>query len=144
MARRTKQALNAVFVDTSAWYPLVDAGHVDHASLSAVLRARVMKGARIVTTNLVVAETHALLMRRAGIGVARSFSTTVRLPPNLIEYATPERESEAISGWLEMYSDQDFSLTDAVSFVVMKELGIEEAIALDSHFETAGFRLASR
>lgn len=143
MARRTKRSLNAVFVDTSAWYPLVDAGHADHARLSAVLRSQVARGIRVVTTNLVVAETQALLMRRVGIGVARTFAKTVRLSPNVVEYATPERESEAITGWLEKYSDQDFSLTDAVSFVVMRESGIEEALALDSHFVTAGFRLAA-
>lgn len=142
MARRTKRSLSAVFVDTSAWYPLVDAGHPDHAGLSAVLRSRVARGVRVVTTNLVVAETHALLMRRVGIDVARTFAKTVRLPPNVVAYATPERESEAMTGWLERYSDQDFSLTDAVSFVVMKESGIEEALALDHHFVTAGFRLA--
>jgi predicted nucleic acid-binding protein len=37
--------------------------------------------------------------------------------------------------------DQDFSYTDAVSFVVMKQYGITEAFSFDKHFVTAGFTL---
>ena len=37
------------------------------------------------------------------------------------------------------YSDQRFSLTDAISFVVMEELEVREALTLDRHFATAGF-----
>jgi len=41
--------------------------------------------------------------------------------------------------WLERFDDQDFSLTDAVSFAVMTKRGIREALALDRHFCVAGF-----
>ena len=37
----------------------------DHDALTRELRRQIRSGARIVTTNLVVAETHALLLRRA-------------------------------------------------------------------------------
>jgi predicted nucleic acid-binding protein len=40
---------------------------------------------------------------------------------------------------LARYSDQDFSLTDAVSFAVMRQRRIEEAFTFDNHFSTAGF-----
>jgi predicted nucleic acid-binding protein len=43
--------------------------------------------------------------------------------------------------WLERFDDQDFSLTDAVSFAVMSSRGIAEAITLDRHFVVAGFRV---
>ena len=132
-----------LFVDTSAWYPLADSLHSDHELLAAALRARVHAGARIVTTNLVLAETHALLLRRAGRDIALTFARTVRQPPNSVEYSTAEREEAALSNWLERFSDQRFSLTDAVSFVVMAELGIREALALDQHFATAGCVLIS-
>jgi uncharacterized protein len=43
---------------------------------------------------------------------------------------------------LELYkqrSDKDWSLTDCISFVVMRQRGIVEALTGDHHFEQAGF-----
>jgi predicted nucleic acid-binding protein len=45
------------------------------------------------------------------------------------------------SGW-KMYvdrPDKDWSLTDCISFIVMQERGITEALTGDHHFEQAGF-----
>jgi predicted nucleic acid-binding protein len=44
---------------------------------------------------------------------------------------------------LERYHDQDFTLTDAVSFEVMRRERIRQAFAFDGHFVTAGFELLS-
>ena len=131
--------MKELFVDTSAWYPLADRTHGDHDLLAATLRERLRQGARIVTTNVVVAETHALLLRRAGHSAALAFLKAVRQAPNQIEYITPERETDAITRWIERFSDQPFSLADAGSFVVMSELRIREALTLDHHFTVAGF-----
>ena len=130
--------MTRLFVDTSAWYPLADAGHPDHGPVSAGLRAGVAAGAQIVTTNMVVAETQALLLRRAGGNAALAFVDAVHQPPNRVEYATPPRVEAAVDQWLRRYTDERFSLTDAISFVVMKELEIREALTLDRHFATAG------
>lgn len=130
-----------LFVDTSAWYPLAVRRHPDHASLASGLTARIRRGVRVVTTNLVIAETHALLLRRAGREPALSFAATVRQPPNLVVWSTPQLEDEAITDWLGRYGDQDFSFTDAVSFAVMQERNIGEALTLDHHFAAAGFRV---
>ncbi|MDO8871570.1 MAG: PIN domain-containing protein [Methanoregula sp.] len=37
------------------------------------------------------------------------------------------------------YNDKDWSLTDCISFVVMKKEGIDIAYSSDHHFEQAGF-----
>ena len=131
--------MNDLFVDTSAWYPIADRSHPDHAALARALRERIGQGVRIVTTNLVVAESHALLLRRAGQRAALAFLKSVRQAPNRIEYITPERETDAIGRWIERFRDQPFSLADAASFAVMTELGIREALTLDHHFAVAGF-----
>ena len=39
----------------------------------------------------------------------------------------------------EKYGDKDFSFTDCVSFVVMREMGIQEAFAFDEHFNQMRF-----
>ena len=128
-----------IFVDTSAWYPIVDRAHPDHARMAEHLESRVGDGAVLVTTNLVLAESHALLMRRIDRRVARTFLAGARAAPNVVVHSSAELEAAAESQWLTRYDDQDFSLTDAVSFAVMTERDITEALTLDRHFTTAGF-----
>jgi len=128
-----------LFIDTSAWYPLVVTSHPDHAAVAAALRQQVSAGVRVVTTNLVIAETQALLMRRVGRAVALEFAQRVRQPPNLVIASSEALERDAMVQWLARFEDQAFSLCDAVSFAVMSERHITEALTLDRHFAVAGF-----
>jgi len=128
-----------LFVDTSAWYVLAISSTPQHRKVSDALRQRVQRGARVVTTNLIVAETHALLSRRASRTVALAFVREVKRSPNQVVASSAEYEDLAVTDWLEKFDDQDFSLTDAVSFAVMTDRGVREALALDHHFSVAGF-----
>jgi predicted nucleic acid-binding protein len=130
-----------IFVDTSAWYPVAVRRDPAHGAVVGALRERIRRGVRVVTTNLVVAETHALLLRRTTRAAALAFVGHVGRPPNLVVYGTPELDAQAMVDWLERYDDQNFSLTDGVSFAVMTERGITDALALDRHFASAGFRV---
>ena len=100
---------------------------------------RVKLGVRVVTTNLIVSETHALLLHRTGRTAALHFVRTVREPPILVVASTAELERDAVAHWLTKYADQTFSFTDTVSFAVMKARKIREALTLDAHFAVAGF-----
>ncbi len=137
--RRRNVVAPELFVDTSAWYPIAVPNHPDHASLAAALQDRVRGGMRIVTTNLVAAETHALLLARTRRETAMAFLRAVRQRPNEVVTATTDLENRAITHWLERYDDQLFSFADAVSFEVMSERGVREALTLDQHFRAAGF-----
>ncbi len=128
-----------LFVDTSGWFPLIVKHNVAHRAVAAALRRRVQGGTRIVTSNLVVAETHALLLRRVGRPTALAFARTVVEPPNVVVWSTAALEAAAVADWLDRYDDQDFSFTDAVSFAIMAERRIGEALAVDHHFQVAGF-----
>jgi len=130
-----------LFVDTSAWYPLVVRSHPRHAPLAGALRDAVRRGTRVVTTNLIVAETHALLLRRTSRETALVFARGVAQPPNLVVSSTRDLEAAALDDWLERYDNHDFSFTDAVSFAAMTERGIAGALTLDRHFAAAGFRM---
>jgi len=128
-----------LFVDTSAWYVLALSSAPQHRTVSETLRHRIQRGARIVTTNLIVAETHALLLRRTSRKVALTFVREVRRAPNIVITSSAEYEESAVTEWLEKFDDQFFSFTDAVSFAVMSDRGVREALALDHHFAVAGF-----
>ena len=88
-------------------------------------------------------ETHALLLRRAGRLPAIRFVRTVRESPNLVVTSTPELEEAAVHDWLEPHDDHDFSLVDAVSFAVMAERKINDALSLDRNFAVVGFRMVA-
>ena len=128
-----------VFVDAVAWVAVVDRGDTHHEAAVAFHR-RMMKERRpFVTTNLVIAEAHALILRYGGYRAAMSFLASVRPAPRLVKvFADEALEAEAES-ILASYADQDFSVADAVSFAVMRQRQIEEAFTFDSHFSTAGF-----
>jgi uncharacterized protein len=130
-----------LFVDTGGWFALADASNAAHEEVAREVRSRVASGARLVTTNLVVAETHALLVRRAHRHAGAAFLREVRRSPNLVVSSDPDLEARAERDWIQRFSDQDFSFTDAVSFALMADRGIREALALDRHFATAGFAL---
>lgn len=129
-----------LFVDASAWYPVLIARRAEHRAVAGALRRAVRDGARAVTTNLVIAETHALLLQRASREAALMFARSVVDSSILVVRSSAELERVALTDWLERYDDQDFSFADAVSFAVMTERGIAEALTLDHHFAAAGFR----
>jgi predicted nucleic acid-binding protein len=37
-------------------------------------------------------------------------------------------------------SDKDWSLTDCISFTIMRDHGLHDALTADAHFQQAGFR----
>ena len=50
---------------------------------------------------------------------------------------------EQFDSGLRLYAqrpDKDWSLTDCISFVVMREHGVTDALTGDHHFEQAGFK----
>ncbi len=126
-----------IFVDTSAWYPIAVASHPDHKWLADALTAAVRGGRRVVTTNLIVAETYALLLSRAGQPAALGFLRAVKQSPNEVVTSTPELEDRAITRLEDdplkhYYPDLDVvsSFTDAVSREVIAERGIHEVLTL--------------
>lgn len=129
------------FVDTGVWYAAVNRKDAAHEACAEVLREEAEQQTQLVTTNLVVAETHALLLRWVNHYTALEFLRRMRRPGLIIVESTAELEGRALREWIERYDDQDFSLTDGVSFALMTERGIEEALTLDTHFAVAGFRV---
>ena len=133
-----------IFLDTSGWFAALDSQSAEHANLSRRYRALIVEAQRFLTTNLVVAEMHALLSRRVGIEIGLSFLDQLyREPTHEIRFVTRPVERAAVDRWIRGFSDHQFSLTDAVSFEVMRAEGITHVLALDSHFTLAGFSLVT-
>jgi len=130
-----------LFVDTSAWYPIAVQNHPQHAALATALSERVRAGARVVTTNLVIAETHRLTLFRAGIHPAlRALERLDASPSVAIHFATA-RDHAAARRWLEHLSPRPITYTDAISFAVMEVNGCRHVLGFDQDFAAAGFTL---
>jgi predicted nucleic acid-binding protein len=130
-----------VLVDTSALYAVAHSRDQHHGDAVAIGRRFVARGGRWVGTTLVLAELHGLLLRRgpetAGAALRKLLDDAAYqwLP------VSPELVRDAAAAWLDRFRDQRFSLTDAVSFELMRRERIDAAFAFDRHFVTAGYEL---
>ncbi len=130
-----------VFVDTGAWLALAHDRDQYHAKARRIYPRLLADAARLITTNLVLAECHALLLKNKGREVALLFIDTLKQSPRIeLVESTSALETEAVE-LLRRYRDQDFSFADAVSFALMKQRGIDTAFGFDRHFATAGVKL---
>lgn len=130
-----------VFVDSSAWIALADDADRYHRRAARAYPGILEARQRLVTTNLVVAETYIVLRRGLSYDAAIAFLDSLEGSLRIRKVYSDASLEEAAAALLRRFSDQDFSFTDAVSFVAMREEEIEEAFAFDRHFATAGFRL---
>jgi uncharacterized protein len=132
-----------VFVDTSAWLAVIDSSDVHHAEAARIYTGLLNSQTSLVVTILVIAETQIWLRRRLGAKAALTFLKNVNESPRIeIVYVDASLEKKA-KQILRQYADQDFSLTDALSFAWMKEAGLSDAFAYDQHFAIAGFDLVT-
>ena len=134
----SSRRVRRVLIDSAAYYALADEDAVEHARSVAVIEQLAFEHRPLVTTNFIVAETHALVLRRLGRDMAagvlrridRSNTTIIR-----VKWADEQRAREII--WA--HDDKDYSLTDATSFAVMERFGITTAFTFDRHFAQFGF-----
>lgn len=111
-----------------------------HRPAQKAYRGWIDDGTRLVTTNLVVAEMQTLLSRIRGASEGLRFLDSLYLDAtHVVEFVTRDIEREAVDRWMRRFVDQRLSLADAVSFEVMREQKIREALALDKHFGVAGY-----
>ncbi len=106
-----------------------------------MFRAAATRRARLLTTNLILAEVHRFLLFRAGIQPAAHALGRIEASPLVaIEFVTNTHHHRARAR-LQKLEDQPISYTDAVSFAVMQEARCRAAMSFDHDFESADFVL---
>ena len=132
----------AVFLDTSAWISAAVRTQTHHAIANAAYVSAVRQGYRIVTTPMVLGESHALFLKLLGRDKARdAIGAVQRDPTHVVLPVDADLVVSAAERWIDGFRDQQFSLCDAVSFEIMKREGITRALSVDRHFLTAGFEV---
>jgi len=120
-----------IFVDTSAWYALLDKTDSFHASATTSYKSITHP---LVTTNYVADEIITLTKNRLG------YKTSVEVGQMLwneevaiLIHVTSNDEKKAWEIFVR-HQDKGFSFTDCTSFAIMERLEIIEAFAFDDHF----------
>lgn len=131
-----------IYLDTSGWLAALSEREERHLPLRRAYQELIRRGERFVTTNLVVAEMHGLLLKRVGREAGLDFLETLSTESTHgVRFVDREIQAAAIDRWLRPFRDQRFSLCDAVSFELMRREGLRQALALDRHFAAAGFEM---
>lgn len=129
-----------VFVDTGAWVALADKDDAHHEKAASAYPSILKTHRNLITSNLVIAESYVLILNELGHKEALKFIEGIKTSPRILKvYSTEGIETDA-EEILINYADQDFSYTDAVSFVIMKKQKIRKAFCFNKHFLTAGFK----
>ena len=133
--------MNRAFADTSFYIAVSNRKDTWHAAAVAASEAY---HSAVVTTDYVLLE----------IGNHLCDPGDRELFLRLVEMLREDENTTILSGSAELFEaglrlyrerrDKRWSLTDCISFAVMEELGIQDALSCDHHFEQAGFRILVR
>ena len=128
------------FADSAFLYALVDRRDAAHLPAVESLRMLVAAQRRSVSTDYVVSEALTLTKVRAGSQAAIRLLDRLEATDVLsFEWIGPDR-FESAKAIFRKHADHGYSFTDCTSFVVMRELGLHEALTTDRHFAAAGFQ----
>ncbi|MGQ0550922.1 MAG: type II toxin-antitoxin system VapC family toxin [Armatimonadota bacterium] len=122
----------SILVDTGAWYALADSSDRHHAGARAFFAERAGT-VNFLTTDLVLAETWALLRAHLGRPAALTFWSGLRETRTPIVAPDPS-DLEAAWRIAQAFPDQAFSVVDCTTFAMMERLGVDEAFAFDAQF----------
>jgi len=129
----------SVFVDTLAFLAVLNADDFHHQEAAAAWKSIVEKGAPLFTQNYVVLETFAVLQNRIGIAAARGFIEDI-IPVMHVEWVTEADHGQGITAVLTA-ARRHLSLTDCVSFSIIRRLGLRKVFCFDKHFMEQGFEM---
>jgi len=128
-----------LFVDTSAFFALLDRDDGNHARAKKAWRDILgSDNTTLVTTNYILVESFALIQHRLGLEAVRGIQEDV-LPLIGIEWVHEQVHRAGVSALLAA-SKHRLSLVDCVSFETMRSLGIKSVFAFDRHFSCDEFR----
>lgn len=131
----------SIFVDSSAWIALFSRRDQHHDEADRAFRMIVAMKQRLITSNLVLAEIHRLLLYRAGSKAAIAALEKIEASPLVtIEFADLKAHQSAINR-LKNSIEHEISYADAVNFSMMAAAGCKEALSYDHHFRAAGFKI---
>lgn len=130
-----------LFVDTSAFKAFYDEDDENHGKARRFMDAVASKEVAVrgfITSDYVLDETVTLVRFAHSHSKALEFArTVVSSKATRVLYVGQENFLKALDLFSES-SDKEWSFTDCVSFILMRNLNLTTAFAFDPHFQQAG------
>jgi predicted nucleic acid-binding protein len=128
----------SVFVDTSALYALLDRDDDNHVGAAEAFSSLLDRESAL-THGYVVVESTALVQRRLGMEAVRALVDDL-LPALELVFVDESLHRAAVAALLAA-DVRDVTFVDRVSFELMRNRGVTEALAFDDDFARQGFTL---
>lgn len=128
--------IRRVLFDASFWISLRDEREPQYRYAREVVRRLLSDKVLLVVTPLILAEVHAYFSKTPHR--ARQILDDFENNPVIVcEQLSAADQTEAVR-LLRKHRDKSYSFCDAMSFVVMRRLGIRHAASFDEHFRQFG------
>ena len=128
-----------IFVDTSAFYALIDRSDQHHHQASAIWSVLLKNEVAIITTNYVMCETIHLLQSRISFDAASICHRDI-LGITDVYWVDADLHQKAYTIWLNS-RQKGLSLIDCVSFITIHQHEIEKVFSFKNCFRNQGIEV---
>ena len=139
MEKRIVMEIKNAFIDTSAFYALIDSSDTYHEKARYLWISLLDEESHLHTTNYIIIETLALLQSRLGFEAAHIYASDILGLIDILWVDEP-RHKLAFELWLSLGRNK-LSLVDCVSFITMRHYELENVFGFDRHFDEQGFKI---
>ena len=130
-----------LFVDSGAWIALRSRRDQHHVEADRLFRQALQHRIPLLTTSLVIAETHRLTLFRVGVQSALLLLDRIDASQSVTVHFASADDHAAARCWLTRLAPRPVTYTDAVSFAVMAATGCGHVLGFDQDFAAAGCSL---
>jgi len=130
-----------LFLDTSYAIALASSTDQHHESALDLANWIETEDRHLVTSRAVVLEIGNALSKLRYRAAAVALLEAIERDPNLEIVPLSEELYRQSLDLYRQHQDKEWGLTDCVSFAIMQERNITEALTADDHFRQAGFRI---
>jgi hypothetical protein len=135
--------MKPIFFDTWGWVAIANKNDRHHKNAFEFYKVFLQSGGVPITSDYILSETFTLLKIRANIDGVIQFGEgliqAILAGKIILENITPPRWKESWDLLKKFQDKPKISFCDFSSFAIMRELGIEEVLTNDTHFEQVGF-----
>jgi len=126
-----------IFLDSA--FAIALAVETDSFHEKAVQISDDLDGSILVTTQAILLEIGNALSRRSFRKASAALLASMQMDEHVVILPLSEELYEKGLNLFIKRPDKEWGLTDCISFVVMRERGITQALTTDAHFQQAGF-----